>query len=130
MNKTPDKQYFIDALAEQQGYPKCLRLMPNNIDTCKLIEETLEDYGYEYCYYDTTKERRAKYITNRNNRARRMYIVIWSDYTYDYYNVDANWLQTEQFNQYFPGAYVTRRNAKEATLQALEAFKQCKEEEQ
>ena len=59
-----------------------------------------------------------------------MYIVIWSDYTYDYYNVDANWLQTEQFNQYFPGAYVTRRNAKEATLQAIEAFKQHKEEEQ
>ena len=127
MNKAPTKQYFVDALAEQQGYPKCLRLMPNNIDTCKLIEETLEDYGYEY--YEPTKERRAKYITNRNNRVRRMYIVIWSDYTYDYYNVYANWLQTEQFNQYFPGAYVTRRNAKEATLQALEAFKQHKEEE-
>ena len=59
-----------------------------------------------------------------------MYIVVWSDRTYDYYNVDANWLQIEQFNQYFPGAYVTRRNAKEATLQALEAFKQHKEEEQ
>ena len=130
MRKTPDKQYFVDALAEQQGYPKCLRLMPNNIDTCKLIEETLENYGYEYCYYDTTKTRRAKYITNRNNRVRRMYIVVWSDRTYDYYNVDANWLQTEQFNQYFPGAYVTRRNAKKATLQALEAFKQHKEEEQ
>ena len=130
MRKTPDKQYFVDALAEQQGYPKCLRLMPNNIDTCKLIEETLEDYDYEYCYYDTTKTRRAKYITNRNNRVRRMYIVVWSDRTYDYYNVDANWLQTEQFNQYFPGAYVTRRNAKKATLQALEAFKQHKEEEQ
>lgn len=130
MNKRPDKQYFVDALAEQQGYPKCLRLMPNNIDTCKLIEDTLEDYGYEYCYYDTTKTRRAKYITNRNNRVRRMYIVVWSDRTYDYYNVDANWLQTEQFNQYFPGAYVTRRNAKEATLQALEAFKQHKEEQQ
>lgn len=130
MNKTPDRQYFVDALAEQQGYPKCLRLMPNNIDTCKLIEETLEDYGYEYCYYDTTKERRAKYITNRNNRVRRMYIVIWSDRAYDYYNVDANWLQTEQFNQHFPCAYVTRRNAKEATLQALEAFKQHMEDEQ
>lgn len=128
MNKTPDRQYFVDSLAEQQGYPKCLRLMPNNIDTCKLIEETLEDYGYEY--YEPTKERRAKYITNRNNRVRRMYIVIWSDRTYDYYNVDANWLQTEQFNQYFPCTYVTRRNAKEATLQALEAFKQHKEEEQ
>ena len=128
MNKTPDKQYFVDALAEQNGYPKCLRLMPNNIDTCKLIEETLEDYGYEY--YDDTKARRAKYITNRNNRVRRMYIVIWSDRTYDYYNVDANWLHSEQFNQYFPGAYVTYRNAKEATLQALEAFKQHEEEQQ
>lgn len=127
MNKRPDKQYFVDALAEQQGYPKCLHLMPNNIDSCKLIEETLEDYGYECC---TTESRRAKYITNRNNRVRRMYIVIWSDYTYDYYNVDANWLQTEQFKQYFPGAYVTYRNAKEVTLQALEAFKQHKEKEQ
>lgn len=128
MNKTPDRQYFVDSLAEQNGYPKCLRLMPNNIDTCKLIEETLEDYGYEY--YEPTKELRAKYITNRNNRVRRMYIVIWSDRTYDYYSVDANWLHTEQFNQHFPCAYVTRRNAKEATLQALEAFKQHKEEEQ
>ena len=128
MNKTPDKQYFVDSLAKQQDYLKCLRLMPNNIDTCKLIEETLEDYGYEY--YEPTKERRAKYITNRNNRVKRMYIIIWSDHTYDYYNVDANLIQIEQFNQYFPGAYVTRRNAKEATLQALEAFKQHKEEEQ
>lgn len=128
MNKTPDKQYFVDALAEQNSYPKCLRLMPNNIDTCKLIEETLEDNGYEY--YDDTKACRAKYITNRNNRTRRMYIVIWSDRTYGYYNVDANWLQTEQFKQHFPCTYVTYRNAKEATLQALEAFKQHKEEQQ
>ena len=128
MNKTPDKQYFVDALAEQQDYPKRLRLIPNNIDTCKLIEETLEDYGYEY--YEPTKERRAKYITNRNNRAKRMYILIWSDCTYNYYNVNANCLQIEQFNKHFPCTYVTRRNAKEATLQALEAFKQYKEEEQ
>ena len=128
MNKTPDKQYFVDALAEQQDYPKRLRLIPNNIDTCKLIEETLEDYGYEY--YEPTKERRAKYITNRNNRAKRMYILIWSDCTYNYYNVNANCLQIEQFNKHFPCTYVTRRNAKEATLQALEAFKQYKEDEQ
>ena len=128
MNKTPDKQYFVDALAEQQDCPKRLRLIPNNIDTCKLIEETLEDYGYEY--YEPTKERRAKYITNRNNRAKRMYILIWSDCTYNYYNVNANCLQIEQFNKHFPCTYVTRRNAKEATLQALEAFKQYKEEEQ
>lgn len=128
MNKTPDKQYFVDSLAKQQGYLKCLHLMPNNIHTCKLIEETLEDNDYEY--YEPTKERRTKYITNRNNRVRRMYIVIWNDLTYDYYNVGANWLQIEQFNQHFPGAYVTSRNAKQATLQALEAFKQYKEEEQ
>ena len=128
MNKTPDKQYFVDSLAEQNGYPKCLRLMPNNINTCKLIEDTLEDYGYEY--YDDTKVHRAKYITNRNNRVRRMYIVIWSDRTYDYYNVDANWLQTEQFKQHFPCTYVTYRNAKEATLQAFEAFKQHEEDKQ
>lgn len=128
MNKTPDKQYFVDSIAEQQGYPKCLRLMPNNIDTCKLIEETLEDNGYEYCY--SSKERRAKYITNRNNRARRMYIVIWSDHTYDYYDVDACWLHSEEFNKYFPCTYITYRNAKEATLQAIEAFKQHKEDNQ
>lgn len=36
MNKTPTKQYFADALADQDGFLTCLRLMPNNVDTCKL----------------------------------------------------------------------------------------------
>lgn len=122
MRKEPDKQYFADALADQQGFMRFLRLMPNNINACKLIEETLEDNGYEY--YDPTKARRAKYITNRNNRTRRMYIVIWSDHTYDYYDIAANVLDIEHFNLHFPCTYVTSRNAEEATLQAIEALKQ------
>lgn len=126
MGKEPDKQYFIDALADQNNFPKCLRLMPNNINTCKLIEETLEDNGYEY--YEPTKARRANYITNRNNRTRRMYIVIWSDQTYDYYDVAANLLDIEHFNRHFPCVYVTSRNAVEATLQAIEALKQHNEQ--
>lgn len=126
MNKTPDKQYFVDAVAEQKDYPlKRLRLMPTNINTCKLIEETLENNGYVCC---ATESRRVKYIANRNNRVRRMYIVIWSDHTYNYYAVAANVLHIEQFNKHFHCAYVTYHNAKEATLQALEAFKQHKED--
>lgn len=132
MNKAPTKQYFVDALADQNDFLVCLRLMPNNIDTCKLIEDTLENNGYEFCC--VSKARRAKYITNRNNRARRMYIVIWSDHTYDYYDIIADMLGTEHFNQHFPCTYVTSRNAVEATLQAIEALKQrteqYKEEEQ
>ena len=126
MNKTPTEQYFADALADQQGFLCCLRLMPNNINTCKLIEETLEDNGYEY--YEPTKARRAKYITNRNNRTRRMYIVIWSDHTYDYCDVGASILDIEHFNLHFHYAYVTSRNAKKATLQVIKAFKQHNEQ--
>jgi hypothetical protein len=126
MRKELDKQYFADAIADQQGFLRCLRLMPNNINTCKLIERTLEDNDYEY--YDPTKARRAKYITNRNNRTRRMYIVIWSDHTYDYYDVAANVLDIEHFNRHFPYAYVTSRNAVEATLQVIKAFKQHNEQ--
>lgn len=126
MNKVPTEQYFVDALADQDGILRCLRLMPNNINTCKLIEQTLEDNGYEY--YDPTKARRAKYITNRNNRTRRMYIVIWSDRTYDYYGIAANVQDIEHFNQHFPCTYVTSRNAKEATLQAIEALNQRTEQ--
>lgn len=126
MNKAPTKQYFADALADQQSILKCLRLMPNNINTCKLIEQTLEDNDYEY--YDSTKARRTKYITNRNNRVRRMYIVIWSDLTYDYYDIAANVLDIEHSNQHFPCTYVTSRNAEEATLQAIEALKQHNEQ--
>lgn len=100
--------------------------MPNNINTCKFIEQTLEDNDYEY--YDSTKARRAKYITNRNNRTRRMYIIIWSDLTYDYYDIAANVLDIEHFNRHFPCTYVTSRNAKEATLQAIEALRQHTEQ--
>lgn len=126
MNKTSTKQYFIDALADQDGFITCLRLMPNNIDTCKLIEQTLEDNDYKY--YDPTKAHRAKYITNRNNRTRRMYIVIWNDLTYDYCDIAANMLDIEHFNRRFPCTYVTSRNAEEATLQAIEALKQHTEQ--
>lgn len=126
MNKTPTEQYFADALADQNDFMRFLRLMPDNINTCKLIEHTLEDNGYEY--YDPTKACRAKYITNRNNRTRRMYIVIWSDQTYDYYDIAANCLYVEHFNRHFPCTYVTSRNAVKATLQVVEALKQHNEQ--
>ena len=129
MNKTPTEQYFADVLADQQGFLRCLRLMPNNINTCKLIEHTLAENGYEY--YDSTKARRAKYITNRNNRTKRMYIVVWNDRTYDYATLNAGTLNIPCFYDIFPCTYVISRNAVEATLQAIEALKQhnkqCKE---
>lgn len=136
MNKTSDKQYFVDALADQDGFLACLRLMPNNINTCKLIEETLKRAGYQFVITlpGYQEQQRAKHITNRNNRARRMYIAIWSDHTYDYSTVDASILAYSNSDYTFPCAYLTSRDAKEATLQAIEALKQhteqYKEEEQ
>lgn len=136
MTKTPTKQYFADALADQQGFMRFLRLMPNNINTCKLIEETLAENGYEYIVNipGYKKQQRAKYITNRNNRTKRMYIVVWNDCTYDYATLNASVLNIPCFYDIFPCTYVTSRNAEEATLQVIEALKQhteqYKEEEQ
>lgn len=130
MNKAPTKQYFADALADQQGFMRFLRLMPNNINTCKLIEHTLTENGYEYVVNipGYKKQQRAKYITNRNNRTRRMYIVVWNDHTYDYAAVGANILNIPCFYDTFPCTYVTSRNAEEATLQAIEVLKQHTEQ--
>lgn len=126
MRKEPDKQYFADAIADQQGFMRFLRLMPNNINTCKLIEHTLAENGYEYVVNIPSykKQQRAKYITNRNNRTKRMYIVVWNDRTYDYANLNADTLNIPCFYDIFPCTYVTSRNAVEATLQAIEALKQ------
>lgn len=130
MNKASDKQYFVDVLADQQGFMHFLRLMPNNINTCKLIEETLAENGYEYVVNipGYKKQQRAKYITNRNNRTKRMYIVVWNDCTYDYATLNAGVLNIPCFYDIFPCTYVTSRDAKEATLQAIEALKQHTEQ--
>nr|DAF41245.1 MAG TPA: hypothetical protein [Caudoviricetes sp.] len=134
MNKTPTKQYFADALADQQGVIRFLRLMPNNINTCKLIEHTLTENGYEYVVNipGYKKQQQAKYITNRNIRTKRMYIVVWNDCTYDYATINAGALNIPCFYNIFPCTYVTSRNVVEATLQAIEVLKhhneQCKED--
>lgn len=125
MNKTPNKQYFADAIADQRGFMRFLRLMPNNLNTCKLIEKTLAEDGYEYVVnIPDYKQQRAKYITNRNNRTKRMYIVVWNDHTYDYATLNAGTLNIPCFYDIFSCTYVTSRNAIEATLQAIEALKQ------
>lgn len=130
MNKAPDKQYFADAIADQQGFMRFLRLMPNNINTCKLIEHTLIENGYEYVVniLGYKKQQRAKYITNRNNRTKRMYIVVWNDCTYDYATLNADTLNISCFYDIFPCTYVTSRNAVKATLQVVEALKQHNEQ--
>lgn len=130
MNKTPTKQYFEEVLANQQeGYSKFIRLMPNNINTCKLIEQTLEDNGYRYIINSPSwkEQDRDKYITNRNNRTKLIYVIVWSDYMFNYNNIHATLINNEYFAQGWSCTYVTSRNVKEATLQVIEALKQYKE---
>lgn len=130
MNKALTKQYFTSVVANQDGILHFIRMMPNNITTCKLIEQTLEDNGYEYIVGSPSykEKRRAEYITNRNDRARRMYIVIWSDCAYDYNAIDMDMLANPYSDFTFPCTYLTSRNAKKATLQVIEVLNRFEEE--